>query len=239
MSILSRFKKKEPATIEFWSTVAGIENIAPPELAIKCLPDWIKTMPGNHEGAGRSETARQCPAFVDYFKQGYVLKLWCDLKLDIREDGSYFYETPNNQWEFSNHGNQQYIDYMPQANKYSMVLKAMSPWRMRTTKGWSVMQLPMFYNYNNDFEVLPGIFDTDIHFDTTPQLCFHKYGVHYLERGTPLCMFVPFKREEIKGKISPLTTELINVTQTGYQWWAGKFKGGYREHQKFLKGELK
>lgn len=241
MKFLNFFKKQEEKpTIEFWPIFNGLEDVEPPSPAIQCLPTWFKNMPKSVEGDnGRTETAKQCPAYIDYFSEGYVLKMWCDLRLTINQDGSYFYKSSAKEFEFSNHGRRQFTDHLPNPNTYSMILKAISPWYIKTSPGWSVMQLPMFYHYNTDFTVLPGSWWSDIHHECSQQMAFYRYGEFFIKKGTPLCMFFPFKRNSIDFKVSKLTTELYDTARSSYFWWAGKFKGGYKEHQRLIKGENK
>lgn len=243
MNLFNIFKKKEKKpVIEFWPIFNGLEDVAPPVPAIQSLPTWFKNMPrevSNHEGSGILETVKQCPGYIDYFKEGYVLNMWCDLRLTINEDGSYFYEASTKEFEFSNHGESQFQKHLPQPDMYSMILKAVSPWYVRTSPGWSVMQLPMLYHYNPDFHVLPGSFWSDIHHECSQQLAFYRTGKFFIKKGTPLCTFLPFKRKAIDFKVSKLNTELFDAAQTSRHWWNGKFKGGYKEHQELTKRKEK
>jgi len=237
------FQKTQP-TIEFWSVEKGLEHTAPPIPATQCIPDWFKQMPSsvkdiyNNFGAnGRVETAKQCPAYAEFFKQAYVLRMWTDFKITINKDHSYYVESADDRFEFTNHGHLQFQQHLPDPNKYSMVLKAISPWRLKTPKGWSVLQLPMLFHYDKRFEVLPGSFWSDIHHECTQQMAFFDYGEYIIERGTPLCMFIPVQRNAIKHKVSEFTDRLYNITNQSYLWWAGKFKNGYKEHQRIVKKE--
>jgi len=238
------FRKPKPY-IEFWSTEKGIDDIMPPIPALQCLPEWFKSMPTTIKddsvnfgvGSGSIETAKQCPAFVEMFKTAYVMRLWTDIRITINEDTSYYVESADKRFEFTNHGHRQFTEFMPDDKKYSMILKAVSPWRVRTPKGYSVMQLPMLYHYDSRFESLSGAFHSDIHHDNSQQLGFFGYGTFEIERGTPLSMLVPFKREKIKHRVLPFTDKLYTITNRSYLWWAGRFKHGYRQHRNLAKGE--
>ena len=104
----------------------------------------------------------------------------------------------NGNFKFDSHLREQYQDYIPQeVRDYSTwVVKAVSPWKLETPPGYSVLQLPMYYHYNMDFEVLPGVIDTDYHHEMNQQMMFFRPGKYTIKRGTPLCMFIPFKRQE-------------------------------------------
>jgi len=229
------FKKKTKPTVKVWSTVPGLEEIVPPVPAIDCIPDWFKTMPKDVGNEMHPGTAKRCPAFVDYFSQGFVIKLWCDVAITIREDKSYSLFTPEDVFQFKNHGDEQFLDHIPDRGGMSMVLKAVCPWKVMTPPGYSIMQLPMLYNYNADFTVLPGTIWTDIHHDVNQQIAFHRTGDFFLKRGTPLALYIPFKREKMELEVEPINPELSYRTQVSYYWWASKFKGGYKEHQAIIK----
>ena len=77
----------------FWSTIEGLEEIVPPQPAIKYIPEWWKNTPSfipNKEGEKRNkgnETVKVCPALYDWFSQGYVIPMWCDLHIEVKETG--------------------------------------------------------------------------------------------------------------------------------------------------------
>lgn len=239
MNILNLFKKKEPEPkMTVWSSIPGLEEVVPPVPARECIPDWFKDMPKDvAPGLLHPGTAKRCPAFVDYFSQGIVIKLWCDLAITIKEDNTYQVYAPEDIFKFETHGNEQFLDYLPQRKEQniSMVLKAFCPWRIQTPPGYSVMQLPMFYNFNKDFTVMPGNIWTDVHHEINQQIMFHGYGDFLIKRGTPLAVYVPIKREKIPLSVERPSAELSYRNAVSYYWWAGKFKGGYKEHQTILK----
>lgn len=237
MNFLNIFKKKEEKPkVEFWSVVPGMELVEPPVPSNKCIPDWFKKIPRNlDQYSGRSETVKKCPALVDFFKEGYILKMWVDLELTVNEDSTYYWKAAENRWQFENQGQDQFINYLPDSDQYSMILKAICPWRVRTSPGWAIMQLPLFYHYNPDFTALPGIIWSDIHHDISQHLAFYKYGKFVIPRGTPLCMLFPFKRDAVDYEVGHMTQERSIATEAGYHRWSGKFKEGYTDFRKSMK----
>jgi hypothetical protein len=237
--IKNLFKKEEPE-ITFWTLERGLEDVYPPIPALEALPNWFKDIPKeilpphmNHPG-----TVKACPGIVDYFKTGYVLRLWCDLKLTINEDKSWHVNAPEDAFVFTNHLDNQLIDFLPDTNEFAMVLKAHCPWRVGTPPGYGVMQLPLTYHFNKDFTVLPGVIWTDIHHEVNQQMAFYDYGEYFIPRGTPLAMYVPFKREKFKPRVSAMDDELLEKETKAYYWFASKFKGGYKEHQRAWQKKL-
>lgn len=233
------FKKNKKPEVKFWSIIPGLEEIVPPVDMKECTPEWFKSMPRDIDPSAMLHpgTVKRCPSFVDYFSQGYVIKLWCDLAVSIRKDRTYEVYSPENIFKFENHGDEQFLDYIPNREEfnYSMVLKAFCPWRIITPPGYSIMQLPLTYDFNKDFTVLPGTIWTDIHHEVNQQIVFRGYGEYILKRGTPLAVYIPYKREKYDFKVIPQDTELNYKNLISYYWWAGKFKNGYKEHQTILR----
>lgn len=229
--------KKDKPEITFWSEFPGLEEVVPVEPAVKYLPSWWKAMPRfmdvpiPPEGVNKG-TAKNCPAFVDFFKGAYVVPLWCDVELDVKSDG-YTVRTSYNKFKFSHHNPLQFKDHLPDNVKrnVAMVLKPDCPWRVRTSPGYSVMQLPMMFEFSDIFETMPGTIWSDKFHEMNQQMIIKKYGQITLTKGTPLAMYVPFKREEFNFKCSERTPELEKLEEKSRLTILSKFIGGYKEMQ--------
>ena len=207
-----RFRKEEKPFIKFVCTIPGFETIEEiqPKPAKKFLPDWWKDMPlQNQEGS----TAKVCPSMGDYFSNGYVLPMWMD--------ATFQYSKEKNEFNISqaggpfplmaSHSNSQLLDYIDvsfNGKDATNIFKAVSPWKIITSPGYSVLQLPMFYNFNKDFTVLPGIIDTDIYNVINVQMLHYGNGEEvFIKRGEPLCVYVPFKRTKYNFSFSAQTEQ--------------------------------
>jgi hypothetical protein len=186
--------------IEFVSSANGLEliNECIPKPSKYYIPEWFKNI--NHREPG---TVKSCPSFPDFFSMGYVLPMWMDCTLE--------YSKERNEWQASSssspeirevqfHSNRQFIDKVdPYFNgvKGNFVFKLLCPWKLITPPGWSVLQLPLFYHFNQEWSVLPGVIDTDIHHEINQQILYHKDNERItIERGTPLAVYIPFKRKQ-------------------------------------------
>jgi hypothetical protein len=231
--VFSIFKKEETQKIIWWSTIEGLEKVAPILPAKEVIPDWWKIVERYFDDNVESKgTIKNCPSFPEFLSQGYVMPLWCDLQIDIKHD-NFEWKSPDKMFNFSSHGDIQFRDFVPKHIKdnSSMVLKAECPWRLKTPKGYSVWQLPMYYHYNPIFEVLPGIIWSDIHHEVNQQMLIKKYGKFLLKRGTPLAVYVPFKREKYKLEIQGPTPENARWSNESYLHVKTKFTGGYKLNQ--------
>ena len=204
-----RFGKEEKPFIKFVCTVPGFEQIEEiqPKPAKKFLPDWWRDMPLKVE---EGYTAKVCPSMGDYFSSGYVLPMWIDSQLKHFKDSdlvdfSKTGELPN----WSAHSNLQLLDYTDASflnQKTEYVFKANSPWKIITPPGYSVLQLPMFYEFSKEFTALPGIVDTDTYHELNVQILSHVENL-FIKRGTPLSVYIPFKRTKYSLNVSAQTKE--------------------------------
>ena len=224
------FKKEEKPFIKFVCTIPGFEKIEEiqPKPAKRFLPDWWKDMPLNFN---ERNTAKICPSMGDYFSNGYVLPMWMD--------STFKYLKQSDTWEaghsgspftpFTTHDKEQLAEHTDMSfngKRSDVVFKADSPWKIITPPGYSILQLPMFYHFNKDFTVLPGIIDTDIYHDINVQMLYHGNGeTIFIKRGTPLCVYIPFKRNNYKFLINPQTEKEKKEFQIIQYDKDTKFKG--------------
>ena len=223
--------------IIFWSVVPGLSENVPPIKATKCIPSWWKNTPLKREGASSKTelgTIKSCPGFIDLFQYAYVIRMWCDSVIEIDDKGNYEWKTSSDLFSFEGHSDSQYKDHLPEyvSNNIAGVIKANCPWRLKTPKNVSVLQLPMEYHFNKDFEVLSGVVHTDVCHDISQQMVFSKSGSYFIERGTPMAMYFPFRRDELNLVVRDETEEDVK-NSSGYKFSiCSKFTGGYKELKK-------
>ena len=194
------FKKKEDKPkIEFICDIPELMDIEEciPRPAKYFIPEWWKNIPSaNHP---LESGVKECPSFPDFFSQGYIIPMWADsyLRYDKETD---VWNTDSNTLtpDFSIHRHQQFLNHVSvkmHGNKTNIVFKANSPWNIITPPGYSVFQMPLFYHFNEDYSLLPGIVDTDIHHDMNQQVLYHTDKKEiFIKRGDPFVLYIPFKR---------------------------------------------
>jgi hypothetical protein len=189
--------------IQFVSTFEGLESIEEclPKPAKHFIPKWFKDIP-----VTSSMSVKKCPSFPDFFSQGYILPMWSDVELNLDGD-IWFWNTPSqkNVWDF--HSNDQLLNHTKTSfngTEGQFVFKAICPWRIITPPGWSVLQLPLFYHFNKEWSVLPGIIDTDIYHEINQQVLYCGDGKSIkIKLGDPFVLYIPFKRSnKLKHKVS-------------------------------------
>jgi hypothetical protein len=195
--------------IRFVSRVPGLSELewARPKPAKHYAPSWFKSMPASVIANNETVyTIKNCPALPDYFSQGYVMPMWMDSELSYNKENHEFSakSSPSfDKWAF--HGDAQFLDHVDASNlgfKSEFIFKASCPWNAITEPGWSVLQLPIFYNFNKNWTILPGVIDTDICHELNQQVLFYgnKEKV-VIEAGEAFVLYVPFKREKHKLEV--------------------------------------
>lgn len=198
-------KKQEEPVISFVNTIPGLEIIDEIQVkpAQKFIPKWWKDIPNNKGKYDKVVTAKSCPSFPDYFSQGYIIPMWADtlIKYDKETEIWTVQCGRSNDFNWDFHGNDQLLDYVNPSlfgKNAHTVLKAISPWKIITKPGWSVMQVPLYYHFDNKFSVMPGIIHTDVHHDINQQVLVYDKDVEiFIKRGEPFVQYIPFKRENI------------------------------------------
>jgi hypothetical protein len=240
----------EKLKVKWWSQLPYLEKVIPPQPGRVFFDWWYKNIKNTRIAEGGSNI-KACPSFPLWFQQGYVIPLWTDVILRYNESTEEFnWETPHEAYIFTYHPKEQLVPFLPEHIKkdVAFILKTECPWRTLTPKGYSSMQLPMFYEYNSLFETLPGIIPTDIWHQTNQQLiikkstfkklgkdCLNKrfLGWRYitLTKGTPLAVYVPFKRENYDYEVVPYpeNKELAKLDEIALLKLKGKFHN--RMHQ--------
>ena len=242
------FKKKEKLTV--WSVIPDLEKTgAGPVPAKKFYPEWFKKMQKDRDvhseldkfdltGHQNFNNIKHCPSFPWWFSQGYVLPLWCDIQVYVK-DGQVFWTSPMKEFQFDFHSADQFENYIPKhaADKILAVLKPIGPFRFKTPPGWQVQQMPMYFEYNEVFDVLPGIIPTSKYFEVNPQMLLKKsaftkennYSV-IIPRGTPLAMYVPIPEKTLELELIEETPELKTENRVAVLGVNSKFKKRWKAY---------
>ena len=234
-----KFGPKKEDIIEIWCSITGLKDVIPVQTAGHFIPKWYENMPKwnskqveklDHfrKNVSNKGTVKRCPAIPEFMSMGFVVPLWCDLRVKIFDDGSFEWNTPEGRFKFSQHPKNQLGEFLPKHAQPSLILKPDCPWYIKTPPGVSMFQFPMFYHFNPDFEVAPGVIWTDIHHEINQQMMFKKKGEFLIQRGTPLAQYIPYRRENFSHEVKEENKELITKRWTSYFNVRTKFTSGYQ-----------
>ena len=199
-----------------------------PTPALLNVPDWFKKLTNVHPEV----TAKGCMPFLDAMTAGYILKIPIDIKIvhnvlnkETNKPDSFFSvpEIPNvgdfkiniNTNNYSHHPIKQLAGSpLIEKNKGLSFFKILNPWTITTPPGYSCLFVNLLNNYDDRFEIISGIVDTDVYKqEINFPVVFNgdKYPTldTVLKKGTPYVQVIPFKREKWKMKIEPRTSKSI------------------------------
>jgi len=229
-----------------------------PDIASKFIPTWYKNLPSyrnfNFEESSvnsgiafddnnqlySTQTLKRCPPVQDYLNTGYIIPLWTDLLVNriVEEDVIGFNWTFTSDGQVSEHPLHQVKD--TPIEKMAMgdsVWKLINPWLIKTPPGYSCMFIPPLY-HQSDFEILPGIVDTDVFHEINFPFTYRRYNENLENKvynaGLPLVHIIPFKRDNWNSEHLENHPTIENFAEKQFIRTMTKFKNAYRS-MKFKK----
>lgn len=176
-----------------------------PRPASAVLPSWyVKQVEPNFENIKLNQpvNVKSCAPVEDYLTAGYILPV--SYQINISEKFENFsksldiYTVRHDQlWPPRKYMSSQCP--MKSTSSVSEYFKIQLPWKIKTPPGYSCMLFQPFYHENEDYQLMPGIIDSDI-YDSFIEVAGYIKGKKeiVLMPGTPLIQIVPFRRESWK-----------------------------------------
>jgi hypothetical protein len=161
-------------------------------------------------------TMKYCPGIFDFSNCGYIVPCLHDIKFYISKDKKVSWQIPK--WlpqEWIEAHDKREVDSCPINHgkiTAGVIIKVITPWFWETPKGWSTIITKPFYNYSNDFDVCPGIIDSDLDNSSNHTInVFLRFNVVDKEiifrAGQPLCQLIPFERQNTKLTITDVPSK--------------------------------
>ena len=126
MNILNwrKRKKDDDIILDCYTYNPYAYNFAKINYGHHYIPEWWKNTPKVVE---KNATIKNCPAFVEYYKKGIVLPMWCEVELQIKlkGDGLYTWKSAQKVFSILHHEQEQFEGFTKEDGHN---LKIMSPW---------------------------------------------------------------------------------------------------------------
>jgi hypothetical protein len=217
-----------------------------PEPANKHIPEWYRNIPSKLDNdkkfgiaryvtSGTNSTIKGCSPFLDAMTAGYVYTLPTDVEFRIIEDGNITVKWSTGGEFVSDHSANQHPGLPPAHKDFDFVLKWAFPFVIETPPGYSCIYTHPINQHNLPFRTFTGIVETDkyplpVQFPFQIVQEFEERMI--IEKGTPICQIIPFKRDDWKSLqeeqteeeamrgLFALKSKLVKSYKT--QWWEKK-----------------
>jgi hypothetical protein len=184
-----------------------------PKPASKFVPEWYRVLDTYIEdnglplrilskikGVKGNQTVKRCLPFFDSMTSGYMATLPCDVIFVDKE----LYEKraiwQTNYPLIDGHDIDQ-TKGMIFPSGYDTIMKWIFPFFIDTPPGYSCIFTHPRHRYDLPFLTIDGVVDTDKHIAPVNFPFFLKEGfVGKIDKGTPICQIIPFKRENWKSE---------------------------------------
>lgn len=207
------------------------------------LPQWYKDMKSYIDDikkpmgqADTSATIKKCMPVFDALNAGYILVTPADLYItQVEENGNKLLriESPAND-TIAFHAFKQ-AELHPFAEKDTNLMKWVSPWGIKTPKGYSTLVIPPVHR-KLDFTILPGIVDTD-KYHAAINFPFVLNDLDFeglIPAGTPMAQVIPFKRDAWKMNIIE-GKEAEQIEQATIKHLRSRFFDSYKNYYRSTK----
>ena len=187
---------------------------------------------------------KSCPSFLEVYKDGFVIPAPHDYLLSYNSDsGAWSWDTPikyddfsliNNGDQVTVHGNDQMLNHLP-GTPFKKIFKLNMPYKIITSKGISVRQMPLPFEYNNEWEALYGIFRSDKVHEVNIQIGYKTANKNILiKQGQPLCVYAPFKRQKYNLQITSVKNKKAEIIKKNMSKLYSSFNKNFKNMDYYL-----
>jgi hypothetical protein len=181
-----------------------------PKPSSQSIPMWYRNMPTRMDGDkedGLSKygnlssnlTLKGCSPFLDAMSSGYIFELPFDLEFRYDKERGVNVRWSTNVDFVGGHSLDQAPGLPAPFDGGKDILKWKPGWRVITPKGYSCLFTHPLNRNDLPFRTFSGIVDTDM-YGLGVEFPFQllesvKKDIFILEKGTPICQVIPFKRD--------------------------------------------
>jgi hypothetical protein len=156
-------------------------------------PDWWSSLP--------SETGsyRRCYGITDLMQMGFTIPMWADITFSHSSDKGLNVRTSHQPFQVDSFGFNQ-VGRCPitgdRALEEIAFPKLVSPFQIRTPKGWSLMTFQHPFLYSKDYQVFPGVIHSDFYHELNVVVNIMSDSDFVIKAGTPMLYCLPFRRKD-------------------------------------------
>lgn len=161
------------------------------------FPDWFKGLDA------QKQSLKRCQGTQDYLNTGMTLRLPCDVRIRLNPFG--------NGWEARYDTQEQIPGMAVESFAYEQTgpvpatesrlikdanwIKILNPWEIKTAPGWSSMILPVMWEQDPKWTLMPGVVHTDFYHHMNWVLnVLTDVNEFVIPMGTPIAHVITFPR---------------------------------------------
>ncbi len=204
MSPKPKKEKLKPGQIRFTPMDNRLMESAPFANSLTNQPSWFKRI--KKEGG----SLRRCAGTIDFLTAGVTLPMWTNYR--FRPDGRGSWETGSDDFfpsaviggkdvpigsisGFNYNSTGECPMTAVRKIETGQYPKIINPWRIETAPGWSTLMVPIYWEPNEDYTVLPAIVHTDFYHQMNVVINPINDRPFTIRFGTPMAQLIPFKRD--------------------------------------------
>lgn len=217
---INKIKKVKPGTVRITPIDNRFYNDVPFVNSKKTLPLWFRSI---HKG---NMSVRSCSGISDFLEIGMTIPAWTSFKFvpnvelgawdcvagalnpNIADGFQMVHSFPFHQTGSCPMTQIRDIEKMSYP-------KLITPWRIQTAPGWSVLILPIMYEENTEYSVLPAIVNTDYYQIVNIVLNIKTSQEFTIKQGTPLAHIIPVQRKNDINKIEYIDESFYKYASSG------------------------
>lgn len=219
------FFNKTPK-LKFYCTIPGVEKTMPIMLTRKLAFEW-KTKSAKDFNNNKInpindivQSISNCPGINLLHTQGWIIRTWQDIVINVDIDGVVSWQTPIDQKLLSG---EDYVSFHRSSHFKNFEnwplhtlrtsIKIQTGWRCIIPDGYLLYQLPVFYYDDNRFTTNAGCYSNEMSVaDLTVPVYWHiTNGNILIKAGTPIAQLLLVPKEQIDFEIIEVPEHLEQV----------------------------
>lgn len=192
------------SVIEFRAREQYKGVVAEPYRASTRLPRWFKELKSDMPH-GKTEfpagTAKRCVPLLDVFSAGYIIPMPVAVSVTADEEGDVQFNWRTDPYFTAVEPHN--IDQVGSLSPLGGVFKWISPWSIRTKRGYSCLFMTPANRPDMPFECFSAIVDTDKYFNPVNfPFIWKEYPYDkVIDAGEPMIQVIPFKRKNWSHRV--------------------------------------
>lgn len=197
-------------------------------------PDWWAQLPSD------LGSYRRCYGITDLMQLGFTIPMWADIQVTHQPDKKLNVRSSSHDFRIESFQFEQ-VGHCPITDNRQFqeiaFPKLVSPFQIRTPKGWSIMTFQHPFLYSRDYQVFPGVVHSDFYHELNVVLNLMGSDNFVIKAGTPMLYCLPYRRKDV-SLISRLSHGGSNVASvlggyglgmSGVPLFSFAHKGLYRQ----------